>query len=60
MARLQLIIIPFFGQSFKNQGGLSFAFDHEAAEAHRSVEQRIPISKVLLDPTQSADHPVEN
>ena len=33
---------------------------HEAAEAHRLVEQRIPIGKVLLDPTQSADHPVEN
>lgn len=28
---------------------------HEAAEAHRLVEQRVPVGKVLLDPTQSAD-----
>ena len=30
---------------------------HEAAAAHRLVEQRIPVGKVLLDPTQSKDHP---
>ena len=29
---------------------------HEAAAAHQLVEQRIPVGKVLLDPTQSKDH----
>lgn len=28
---------------------------HEAAEAHRLVEQRVPIGKILLDPFQSKD-----
>ena len=33
---------------------------HEAAEAHRLVEQRVPVGKVLLDPIQSKDHPTVN
>jgi NADPH2:quinone reductase len=33
---------------------------HEAVEAHRLVEQRVPVGKVLLDPFQSKDHPTEN
>ena len=33
---------------------------HEAAAAHRLVEQRVPIGKVLLDPIQSLDHPTVN
>ncbi len=33
---------------------------HEAAAAHRLVEQRVPIGKVLLDPIQSLDHPTDN
>ena len=33
---------------------------HEAAEAHRLVEQRVPVGKVLLDPIQSKDHPTAN
>ena len=31
---------------------------HEAVTAHELVEKRVPIGKVLLDPIQSADHPV--
>lgn len=30
---------------------------HEAVEAHRLVEARVPVGKILLDPVQSADHP---
>ncbi len=33
---------------------------HEAAAAHRLVEQRIPVGKLLLDPIQSKDHPTMN
>ncbi|NQU70917.1 MAG: zinc-binding dehydrogenase [Rhodospirillales bacterium] len=30
---------------------------HEAAQAHKLVEGRVPVGKLLLDPTLSADHP---
>lgn len=30
---------------------------HEAAEAHRLVEARVPVGKLLLDPTLSTDQP---
>ncbi len=33
---------------------------HEAAEAHRLVEQRVPVGKVLLDVFQSKDQPTVN
>jgi NADPH:quinone reductase-like Zn-dependent oxidoreductase len=33
---------------------------HEAAEAHRLVEQRVPVGKILLDTIQSKNHPTAN
>lgn len=33
---------------------------HEAAEAHRLIEARVPVGKVLLDPILSADQPTAN
>ncbi len=33
---------------------------HEAAEAHRLVEARVPVGKLLLDPIQSGEQPTEN